>query len=134
DGVRMRPRQRLEKVVMGIDEPGQHHMPAGIEGGVDWRGRRTARGDDLGDPAVLDDKTAARILGEDGERVPDPQPHQRSTASLRPKPMKMAPARRMSAPRARAKRRATGRLAPVRASVKYHAADTPQMVARAASA
>ena len=77
DCLRMGAGQRLEEVVVGVDEAGQHDMGGGVEYGVDTL-RRLAPPDQTRDPRPLDDDAALRALGKDRQRVPDPRPHARS--------------------------------------------------------
>ena len=68
---RQRPRQRLVEMMVGVDQPRQHHMVAGLE--ERRRGRRLAAlGHQFDDPAVLDDDAAFRAVGQNGQRVLDP--------------------------------------------------------------
>ena len=61
--------QRLEEVVMGVDEAGQHDMAAGVENRVD--GRRTARGPCATSSTILRslDDEAAPAPPENRQRV-----------------------------------------------------------------
>src|SRR5450756_1821702 len=68
---RQRAGQRLVEMVVGVDQPGQHHMVAGLE----ERRRRlglAAPGYQLDDPAILDDNAALGAVGENGQRILDP--------------------------------------------------------------
>ena len=68
---RQRPRQGLVEMMMGIDQPRQHHMIAGLE----ERRRRcglAALRHQFDNPAVLDDDAALGAVGEDGQGILDP--------------------------------------------------------------
>ena len=73
DRGRMGPRQRLVEVVMGVDEAGQNDVAAGVE---DRRGRKglAAFRDEFDDPAVVDDDPALGPIGDDRQRILDPEP------------------------------------------------------------
>jgi hypothetical protein len=71
----VRARQRLEHVVMRVDEARRDDMARGVEDRLDRRGGRSAARDQFNDPAVFDDESAAGIVGENGERVLDPDAH-----------------------------------------------------------
>ncbi len=58
DGLRVRAGQRLVEMMMGVDQPRQHDMAAGVERGVHGRGGRGGAGDQFDDAAVLDDEAA----------------------------------------------------------------------------
>ena len=83
DGLRVCPRQGLEKVVMGVDEAGQDHPVRRIKDIRRPRGRFRAGGDKLDDPAIVDHEPAAGAFGQNGQRVFDPKhglPHFPSTS------------------------------------------------------
>ena len=69
---RVRAGQRLVEMMMGVDESRQHDMARGVEGRVGANCRRSAAGDAFDDFSALDDDSALRAGGEDGERVLDP--------------------------------------------------------------
>jgi hypothetical protein len=58
--------------MMGIDQAGQNDMAARIDNRVDRTQRLPAGRDQFGDPVAVDDQTAAGIVGQDGERVLEP--------------------------------------------------------------
>ncbi len=69
---RQRTGERLVEMVMGVDEAGQHHVVAGFVS-FDSGGLRLPAGrDQLDDLAVLDDHAALGALGQDRQRVLDP--------------------------------------------------------------
>ena len=69
-------RQRLVEVVMRVDQSRQHDVPGGVEGVIAGRGGRGAGDQAFGDAVSLDDEAARRLVtGQDGQRVPDPDPH-----------------------------------------------------------
>ena len=82
DRFRMGAGQRLVEMMMRVDEAGQHDMAARRRSSRRPARRRGAAGHELDDPAVLDDEAAVGALGENRERVFDPQPH--ATAPLDP--------------------------------------------------
>ncbi|MNO96914.1 hypothetical protein D3C76_886050 [compost metagenome] len=66
----------LVEVVVGVDQAGRQHVPAGVEGLFAGAGRLLAGGDQFDDAAVLDDDAAAGVEvvgGEDGERIAQPE-------------------------------------------------------------
>ena len=85
----MRPAQRLEEMVMGIDQAWYDRMPARIEDLVHVLGRLLAGSNQLDDPAALDDNPAAGILRQNGQRIPYPQTH--ALLPRNPFPAKLAP-------------------------------------------
>jgi hypothetical protein len=58
-------------MMMGVDQPWQDHMVARLKEPRRCR-RLTAFRYQLDDPAVTDDDAARRAIGEDGQRVLDP--------------------------------------------------------------
>ena len=73
--LRMRPGQRLEHVMMRVDEAGEDDMPAGVENRVDGCLRFGASAYTFSNPAVFHDQSALGALGENGDRVLDPASH-----------------------------------------------------------
>ncbi|MDF9864741.1 hypothetical protein M2437_003723 [Methylorubrum pseudosasae] len=74
DRRRMGPRQRLEEVVMRVDEPGDDDVPRGVERLVHRRGGLPAGRHPLGDAAALDDDAPGGSLRQDRERIAYPEP------------------------------------------------------------
>ena len=70
----MGARQRLEEMMMGVDEAGQNDVAARVECRVVSR-LRPGRADQLDDPPVLDDQAARAAFGEHGDGVADPGSH-----------------------------------------------------------
>lgn len=73
DRGRMGARQRLEHMVMGVDETGNDDMPAGVEACIDGGRRLPSSRDQFDDAAILDDDAALGALSHDGERRLDPK-------------------------------------------------------------
>ena len=71
DRVGMRAGQRLEEMVMRVDEAGQHDVAAGVDDLVAGRGRAFAA-DQLHDFAAGNHQAAFSALGKDGDRVAQP--------------------------------------------------------------
>jgi hypothetical protein len=59
-------------MVVRVYQAGQDHMGAGVERHR-RRHRRLSSGNQLGNDAVADDDSACCAVGQDRERVPDPQ-------------------------------------------------------------
>src|SRR5690606_138862 len=60
----------LVEMMMGVDQPRQRHVLAGVEGAVDGRGGRLAGSEQFGNHAVFDNQPAGSVLiigSEDGE-------------------------------------------------------------------
>ncbi len=73
DRRRMGPRQRLEEMVVRVDETRQHDMTAGVEDTVRmWR--RTG-GHQFHDAPVFDNDATSRTFGKNGKRGLDPKAH-----------------------------------------------------------
>ena len=70
----MGARQRLEKMVMSIDQAWNDHVAPGIENLV-ARGRRAILPDQFDDFAALDDKSAFASLGQHCDRIANPNFH-----------------------------------------------------------
>ena len=68
--------QRLVEMMMRVDEAGQHHMTRRVERSPDRRRRRPAARHQFDDARPLDHHAALGALGENGERVLDPQAHE----------------------------------------------------------
>jgi hypothetical protein len=69
--------QRLVEMVVGVDQPRQYDMARSIEA-LDHRQRRIGPGrNQLDDHPVLNHDPTPGILGEDGERISDPDAHDR---------------------------------------------------------
>ncbi|MET3932518.1 hypothetical protein ABIE00_000564 [Arthrobacter sp. OAP107] len=67
----------LVEVVMRVDQAGQHHVVAGLEGLSTGCGRRLAGAEHLHDFAAADHQAARGVEavgGEGRQRVPDPEP------------------------------------------------------------
>ena len=66
-------RERLIKMVMGVDQPGQHHVRGGVECRYIRRCRRAPGRDQLYDAAVHNHDAARRTVRENRQRVFDPE-------------------------------------------------------------
>src|SRR4029077_5951979 len=72
-------RQSLVKVVVGVDEPGQHDMARSIVDGVDRRDGLPAGRHQLDDAGAVDHDAAFGTVGENGERILEPEAHGQSS-------------------------------------------------------
>ena len=68
-----RPRQGLVEMMVGVDQPRQDHVLAGVEYGCSRRRGRCGRRHQFDDAAVLHHNAAFRAVGENSERILDPQ-------------------------------------------------------------
>ena len=60
-------------MVMGVDQPGQHNMGRGIEGGVYPRCGFISGANKFCDELIFNDETAFGAISKDCKRVPNPQ-------------------------------------------------------------
>jgi hypothetical protein len=73
EGGRHRAGQRLIEMVMRVDQPGQHHVRAGIEGLDRGRAQFAAGRDQFDDAAILHHDAALGAVRQNGQRVLDPK-------------------------------------------------------------
>ena len=72
-GSSQRACERLIKMVMGVDQPGQHNMGRGIERGIHRCCGHISGANKFCDELIFNDETALGAIGKDCKRVSNPQ-------------------------------------------------------------